>query len=156
MNRLLRIVLLLVALWVLAPLTVGPALADPIGGVIVTPGTGNNLGQCDCGPSRVTRRRRMLITDYPTAHGFDLRIGLIMRDYATKNRTTLTSRYDIIVCRIDDSTCKLWRVHRCAAISHSTTYEAVGASKLVGPPPAAGAGARWVHVRSECRIAAYR
>src|ERR1041385_4151113 len=45
MNRLLRIVLLLVALWVLAPLTVGPALADPIGGVIVTPGTGNNLGQ---------------------------------------------------------------------------------------------------------------
>jgi hypothetical protein len=98
----------------------------------------------------------MLITDCPSAHGFDLRIGLIMRDYATKNRTTLTSRYDIIVCRIDNSTCNYGEFTGAPQFHHSTTYEAVGASKLVGPPPAAGAGARWVHVRSECRIAAYR
>jgi hypothetical protein len=43
MNRLLRFVLLLVTLWMLVPVTAGPALADPIGGMIVIPSTGTNL-----------------------------------------------------------------------------------------------------------------
>lgn len=101
MNRLLRIVLLLVGQRALAPLTAEPALVDPIGAVIVTPGTGTNLDQIRLWTFASCPAQGMIITDYPTAHGFDLRIGPIIRDHATKNHTTLTSRYHIIVYRID-------------------------------------------------------
>lgn len=163
MNRLLRFVLILVAPWVLAPVTAGPALADPIGGVIVIPGTGTNLDEirlrtsagCPAQANAYYASMRghgfapdgQIVTANTKAglshsHGFDVWVGLIMRDYATKNRTTLTGRYDITVYCIDHITLRSYGDFTGAlAFTSPTTYEAIGASKPVGPlPPPQDAG----------------
>lgn len=59
-----------------------------------------------------------------------------MRDYPTKNRTTLTSRYDITVYCIDHFTLQSYGEFTGALeFTNPTTCEAVGVSKPVGLPP---------------------
>jgi hypothetical protein len=119
MNRLFRVaVLVTVALGVLVPVAPAPALADPIGGVIVVPGTGTDLDpirlrtSAGCPAQANAYYAKMRGHEFPSdgqiitavtkaglSHtiGFDVYVALIMRDYADKSRTTLTGRYDITV-----------------------------------------------------------
>jgi hypothetical protein len=158
MNRLSRIVILLsVALGVLVLVTAPPAQADPIGGVIIIPGTGTDLDpmrlrtSAGCPAQANAYYAKMRGHGFPPdgqittsitkaglshSNGFDVYVALIMRDYADKNRTTLTGRYDITVYCINRLTLESYGEFTGALeFTSPTTYQAIGAAKPVGPPP---------------------
>lgn len=158
MNRLPRIFLLLtVALGVLAPVTAEPALADPIGGVIIIPGTGSNLDpirlrtSTGCPTQANAYYATMRGHGFPVdgqiitsnieagiSHtaGFDVYVALVMRDYADKNHTTLAGRYDLTVYCISDLTQESFgEFTGSLEFTSPTAYRAIGAAKPVGPPP---------------------
>jgi hypothetical protein len=158
MNPLSRVaVLLTVALGVLVPMTPAPALADPIGGLIIIPGTGTDVDpirlrtSAGCPAQANAFYARMRGHDFPpdgqiiTANtkaglshniGFDVYVALIMRDYADRNRTTLAGRYDITVHCINRLTLESYgEFTGSLEFTSPTTYQAIGAAKPVGPPP---------------------
>jgi hypothetical protein len=116
-NRLSRVAFLItVGLGALAPVFPAPAFADSIGGVIVISGTGTDLTamrlrtSAGCPAEATAFYAKMRGHGFPpdgqvtTANtragishtiGFDVYVALIMRDYATRNHTTLGGRYDI-------------------------------------------------------------
>lgn len=157
MKRLSRVVLLFSM--TLGVLAVAPALAlaDPIGGVIVIPGSGTNLDplrlrtSAGC-PIQATAYYSIMrghgfppdgqtITSNTQAGlshktGFDVYVALVMQDYANANRTTLEGRYDITVYCIDHVTQKNYgEFTGSLKFTSPTTYEALGAAMPVGPPP---------------------
>ncbi|MGH3781235.1 MAG: hypothetical protein ACRDRO_11590 [Pseudonocardiaceae bacterium] len=163
MNRLSRVAfLVMVALGVLVPVVPAPALAAPIGGVIIIPGTGTNLDplrlrtSIGC-PAQATAY-------YATMHGhgfppdgqiitssigaglshrigFDVYPALVMQDYADENRTTLTGRYDITVYCLNPLTQESYgEFTGSLEFTSPTTYQAIGAAKPIGPPPPPLAG----------------
>jgi hypothetical protein len=158
MNRLSRGVLVLTAaLGVLVPVTAAPAQADPIGGVIVIPGTGTDLDpirlrtSAGCPMQADAFYARMRGHDFPSdgqiitantkaglSHsiGFDVYVGLVMRDYADKNRTTLAGRYDITIYCINRLTLESYgEFTGSLEFTSPTTYQAIGTAKPMGPPP---------------------
>ena len=158
MNRLCRIVVLLaivLGFWV--PVMGTPALADPIGGVIIIPGTGTNLDpirlrtSAGC-PTQANAYYAMMrghgfppdgqIVTTPIeaglshSTGFDVYVALVLRDYADKNHTTLIGRYDLTVYCINDLTQENFGEFTGSLdFTSPTTYQAIGAAKPVGPPP---------------------
>jgi hypothetical protein len=165
MNRLSCVAgLLTVALGVLVPLAPAPGLADPIGGVIVIPGTGTNLDPirlrtstgCPAKASAYYATMRgqgfppggqiiTTTTEAGLSHsiGFDVYVALVMRDYADKNHTILAGRYDITVYCTDDLGLESYgEFTGSLEFTSPTAYEAIGAAKPVGspPPPLAGDG----------------
>lgn len=158
MNRLSRVAIVVgVALVVLVPVAPAPAQADSIGGVIVIPGTGNDLTairlrtSAGC-PAKVTAfYAKMRGHGFPpdgqviTANtkagmsysfGFDVYVALIMRDYATENHTTLGGRYDITVYCVNRLTLQSYgEFTGSLEFTNPTTYQAIGAAKPTGPPP---------------------
>lgn len=158
MNRLSRFAgLLLVTLGMLIWLTPAPALADPIGGVIIIPGGGSDLDpirlrtSAGC-PSRANafyskmRGHGLPLdgqvitanTNAGMSHsvGFDVYVALIMRDYAEDNHTTLGGRYDITVYCVNRLTLQSYgEFTGSLEFTSPTHYEALGAAKPVGPPP---------------------
>lgn len=158
MSRLSRAAFLVaVVLGVLVATTPAPALADPIGGVIIIPGTGTNLDpmrlrtSAGCPAQANAFYATMRGLDFPPdgqiitsptkaglSHsiGFDVYVALIMRDYAVKNRTTLGGRYDITVYCINRLTQQSFgEFTGSLQFTSPTTYEAIGAAKPVGTPP---------------------
>jgi hypothetical protein len=146
-----------VALGALLIMTAPPALADPIGGVIVIPGNGTNLDPIRLRTSAgcpaqadayyATMRGHgfspngQIVTSNTQAGlshkiGFDVYVALVMQDYANANRTTLTGRYDVTVYCINHVT-----QHNYGEFTGSlefttpTTYQALEAAMPVGPPP---------------------
>src|ERR1700742_3889558 len=123
MNLLSRVaVLITVTLAVLAPLAPASAATEPAGGLIVIPGTGNDLTplrlrtSAGCPAPATAFYATMKGHGFPpdgqvvTANtkagmshsvGFDVYVALIMRDYAHDNNPTLGGRYDITVLCID-------------------------------------------------------
>src|ERR1700742_4345498 len=123
MNLLSRVaVLITVTLAVLAPLAPASAATEPAGGLIVIPGTGNDLtpirlrtsAGCPAGANAFYATMKghgfppdgqvvTANTKAGMAHsfGFDVYVALIMRDYAQDNHTTLSGRYDITVFCIE-------------------------------------------------------
>lgn len=158
MNRLSRIVLLLaVALGLQVPVTSAPALADPIGGVIIIPGAGTDLdpirlrtsGGCPKPANAYYARMRghglppegQIITANTKAgvshgNGFDVYVALIMRDYAKRYNATLDGRYDLTVYCINRLTVQSYgEFTGSLEFTSPTTYQAIGAAKPIGPPP---------------------
>jgi hypothetical protein len=158
MNRLSRVaVMVTVALGVLVPVAPAPALADPIGGVIVIPGTGSNLDPLRLRTSAgcptpatayyATMRGQGFPPDGQTitsntqaglSHriGFDVYVALVMQDYANANHTTLAGRYDITVYCINRVTQKSYgEFIGSLEFTSPTAYQAIGAAKPAGPPP---------------------
>jgi hypothetical protein len=157
MNQLARVaVFVTVALGVsVAP---APAQADPIGGVIVIPGTGTNLDPMRLRTSAgcpaqanayyASMRGHGLSPDgqiitapiqagLSHSSGFDVYVALVMRDYANNNNTTLAGRYDITVYCIDQLTQNDYgEFTGSLRFTSPSTYEAIGAAKPVGSPPA--------------------
>lgn len=134
-----------------------PAQADPIGGLIVIPGSGTDLS-----PIRVrtsagcpTRANAFYATmkgpGFPPdgqvvtsntkagmshSFGFDAYFMLIPRDYANRNHATLGGRYDITVLCINHLTLESYREFTGSVqFTSPTHYEALGAAKPIGPPP---------------------
>ncbi len=159
MNRLSRVAFLItVALGALVPMVPAPARADPTGGVIVIPGTGTDLTamrlrtSAGCPAQATAFYAKMRGHGFPpdgqvtTANtragmshtvGFDVYVALIMRDYATRNRTTLGGRYDITVYCVDRLTLQSYGEFTGSLLFTSpTAYQAIGAAKPTGPPPA--------------------
>jgi hypothetical protein len=158
MNRLSNLaVALAVALGTLLITVPPPALADPIGGVIVIPGTGTNLDpirlrtSAGC-PSQADAYYATMHghgfppdgqivtsnTEAGLSHriGFDVYVALAMQDYANANRTTLTGRYDITVYCINHVTQEDYgEFTGSVEFTTPTTYQARGAAMPVGPPP---------------------
>lgn len=157
MNRLSRVAALVtVALGGLVPVAPAPALADPIGGVIIIPGTGTHLDPIRLRTS--TGCPTQASAYYATMHGhgfppdgqvitstieaglshsigFDVYVALVMRDYAEKNHTTLAGRYDITVYCVDGFTLESYGEFTGSLdFTSPTTYQAIGAAKPVGPP----------------------
>lgn len=158
MNRLARVAaLLMIALGVLVPLAPASAGADPIGGVIVIPGSGNDLNEirvrtsAGCPAKADAFYARMKGHDFPpdgqlvTANtsaglshrfGFDVYLLLVMRDYAKDNHTTLGGRYDITVFCVDSVTLQSYgEFTGSLEFTSPTHYEAIGAAKPTGSPP---------------------
>ena len=158
MNRLSRIaVLLSIALGVLIPVAPTSAQADPIGGLIVIPGSGSDLTpirvrtSAGCPAKANAYEAKMKGRGFPpvgqvvTANtkaalshsfGFDAYFLLIMRDFATRNHTMLGGRYDITVFCIDSFTLKDYgEFTGSLEFTSPTHYEALGAAKPIGPPP---------------------
>lgn len=158
MKRLSRVVFILtLALGVLAPTTAPPAQADPIGGLLVIPGSGTNLEpirlrtSAGCPTQATAYYTTMRGHGFPPdgqtvtsntqaglSHkaGFDVYVALVMQDYANENRSTLSGRYDITVYCSDHLTQKSYGEFTGALdFTSPTTYQAIGAAKPVGPPP---------------------
>ena len=158
MNKLGRVaVLLTVALGVLVPLAPASAGADPIGGVIVIPGSGNDLNEirvrtsAGCPAKADAFYAKMKGHDFPpggqlvTANtsaglshsfGFDVYFLLVMRDYAKDNHTTLGGRYDIAVFCVDSVTLQSYgEFTGSLEFTSPSHYEAIGAAKPTGTPP---------------------
>jgi hypothetical protein len=156
MNRLSRFaVLVTVALGV--PVAPAPALADPIGGVIIIPGTGTDLSPirlrtstgCPTQASKyyATMRGRgfppdgQIITSdteagLSTSAGFDVYVARIMRDYAAENRTTLAGRYDITVHCTDSLALESYgEFTGSLEFTSSTTYQVIGKARPPASPP---------------------
>jgi hypothetical protein len=157
MNRLSRIVLLLaVVLGAVILMTAPPALANPIGGVIIIPGTGTDLDPirlrtsagCPTQTSAYYATMRghglppdgQIITSPIKAGlshsiGFDVYMALTMHDYADENHTALTGRYDITIYCINRLTQENYgEFTGSLEFTSPTTYQAIGAAKSVGPP----------------------
>jgi hypothetical protein len=138
-----------------------PAQADPIGGLIVIPGSGSDVSamrvrtSAGCpakadgfyatmkGPGFspagqiVTSNTRAGLSH---SFGFDAYFMLIPRDYAKRNHATLGGRYDITVSCIDSFTMQDYRDFTGSIdFTSATHYEALGAAKPIGPPPPAHA-----------------
>lgn len=150
-------VLLSVGLGALPPVVPASALADPIGGLIVIPGSGSDLSairvrtsagcpaKADAYEAKVKGRGfppvGQVVTSNTTASlshsfGFDAYFLLIMRDYATRNHTTLGGRYNVTVFCIDSFTLKDYGDFTGSLeFTSPTHYEALGAAKPTGPPP---------------------
>jgi hypothetical protein len=148
-----------VTLGTLVPLASAPALADPIGGVIVIPGTGTELDpirlrtSAGCPAQADAYYASMRGHGFPPdgqiitapiqaglshSSGFDVYVALVMRDYADNNHTALVGRYDITVYCIDQLTQKSYgEFTGSLGFTSPTTYEAIGGAKPVGPPPSA-------------------
>jgi hypothetical protein len=158
MNRLSQIIFLLtVSLGVLLLMAATPALANPIGGVIIIPGVGTDLDpirlrtSTGCPAQTSAYYATMRGYGFPSdgqvitspikaglSHsiGFDVYVALTMRDYADQNRTTLAGRYDITVYCINRLTQESYgEFTGSLEFTSTTTYQAIGAAKLVGPPP---------------------
>jgi hypothetical protein len=158
MNRLSRVaVLLSVAVGALMPVTPAPAQADLIGGLIVIPGTGSDLTamrlrtSAGCPTEAKAFYAKMRGHGFPadgqviTANtkagmshtiGFDAYVALIMRDYATENRTTLAGRYDITAYCVNRTGQQSYGEFTGALeFTSPTTYQAIGAARPTGPPP---------------------
>jgi hypothetical protein len=158
MNRLSRVAFLVtVVLGALVLVAPAPALAAPIGGLIIIPGAGTNLDPlrlrtstgCPAQASAYYATMRghgfppdgQIITSSITpglSHsiGFDVYPALVLRDYADKNHTTLVGRYDITVYCIDRLTQESYgEFTGSLEFTSPTTYQAIGAAKPVGPPP---------------------
>jgi hypothetical protein len=158
MNRLFRVaVLFTVALGMLVPVVPAPALADPIGGLIIIPGTGTHLDpirlrtSTGCPTQATAYYATMRGNGFPpdgqivtsnteaglsNSIGFDVYVALVIRDYAEKNRTTLAGRYDITVYCINYLTQESYgEFTGSLEFTSPTTYQAIGAAKPVGPPP---------------------
>lgn len=158
MNRLSRVaVLFAIALGLLVLVMPAPALADPIGGVIVIPGTGTNLDPLRLRTSSGCPAQASAY--YATMHGhglpldgqiitstieaglshsigFDVYPALVMQDYADENHTTLAGRYDITVFCTDRFAMESYGEFAGSLdFTNPTTYEAIGAAKPVGAPP---------------------
>lgn len=157
MNRLSRAAGLVTIALGMPVLLAPPALADPIGGVIVIPGTGTYLDPlrlrtstgCPSQASAYYATMRghgfppdgQIITTNTEAGlshsiGFDVYVALIMRDYADKNHSTLAGRYDITVYCTDHLGLESYgEFTGSLEFTSPTTYEAIGTAKPVGPPP---------------------
>lgn len=158
MNRLSRVALVFTAmLGVLSAVAPASALADPIGGVIVIPGSGTNLDpirlrtSAGCPTQATAYYAAMRGHGFPAdgqviasnteaglSHqmGFDVYVALAMQDYANANRTTLAGRYDITVYCINHVTLKDYgEFSGSLEFTSSTTYQALGVAKPLGPPP---------------------
>ena len=159
MNRLSRIAVLLTGLLgVLMPVTPAFAQANPIGRVIVIPGSGSDLTairlrtSAGC-PAKADayyatmkghgfRPDGQIVTSNISAglshsFGFDVYLAQIMRDFATQNRTTLSGRYDITVLCIDSFTVNSFGEFTGALeFTNPTTYHALGDARPTGPLPA--------------------
>lgn len=158
MNRLSRVaVLVAVASGGLVPVAPVPALADPIGGVIIIPGTGTDLSpirlrtSTGC-PTRAgayyaTMRGHgfppdgQIITSkteagLSTSTRFDVYVALILRDYAAENHTTLAGRYDIKVhCTGSLALESYGEFTGSLEFTSPTTYQAIGTAKPPASPP---------------------
>ncbi|MGH3887307.1 MAG: hypothetical protein ACRDSZ_12205 [Pseudonocardiaceae bacterium] len=158
MNRLSRVaVLVTVASGLLVPMAPPPALADPIGGVIIIPGTGTDLSPirlrtstgCPTQASKYYATMRghgfpsdgQIITSgteagLSTSAGFDVYVALIMRDYAAENHTTLAGRYDITVHCTDNLAVESYgKFIGSLEFTSPTTYQAIGTAKPPTSPP---------------------
>lgn len=158
MNRLSHIAVLFMAvLGVLIPVAPASAQADPIGGVIVIPGTGTNLDplrlrtSAGCPQQATAYYATMRGHGFPPdgqtvtsnteagiSHeiGFDVYVALVMQDYANANHTTLAGRYDITVYCINRVTQQSYgEFTGSLEFTSPTAYQAIGAAKPVGPPP---------------------
>lgn len=158
MKRLIRVMPpLIITLSVLASVTTAAAHADVTGGLIIIPGSGSDLigirvrtsagcpTQADAYYATVKGRGfppdGQIVTSNTKASlshsfGFDAYFMLTMRDYATRNHTTLGGRYDITVFCIDSFTLHDYRQFTGSMeFTTPTHYEALGAAKPIGPPP---------------------
>jgi hypothetical protein len=158
MNRLLGVtVLSTVVVGTLASAARGIALADPIGGVIIIPGTGSDLSpirlRTSTGCPTQTRKYHstmrghgfpsggQIITSTTAAGlsisaGFDVYVEQIMRDYAAQNHTTLAGRYDITVDCTDSLALQSYgEFTGSLEFTSPTTYQAIGTAKPPSPPP---------------------
>lgn len=158
MKQLSRVTVLATVAWgVLMPLAPAPALADPIGGVIVIPGSGSDLdpirlrtsAECPSTANAFYAKMRghglppdgQVITANTKAGmshsiGFDVYVALVMRDYAMENHTTLGGRYDITVYCANRLTLQSYREFTGSLeFTSPTHYEALGAAKSTGLPP---------------------
>lgn len=159
MNRLFRVgILVAVALGVLVTLVPASASADPIGGVIVIPGSGSDVDpirlrtSTGCPAQANAFYAKMRGHGFPpdgqvvTANtkagmshsfGFDVYIALVMLDYAKDNHTTLGGRYDITVYCVDRLTLYSYgEFTGSLEFADPTHYEALDAAKPTGIPPA--------------------
>ncbi|HEX5144160.1 MAG TPA: hypothetical protein VFW21_09845 [Mycobacterium sp.] len=138
-----------------------PAQVDPIGGLIVIPGSGSDVSamrvrtSAGCPAKADGFYATMKGPGFPPAgqivtsntragishsFGFDAYFMLIPRDYAKRNRATLGGRYDITVSCIDSFTMQGYRDFTGSIdFTSATHYEALGAAKPIGPPPPAHA-----------------
>ena len=158
MNQLFRIAVLLMAvLGVLVPVAPAPAQADPIGGVIIIPGAGNDLHairlrtSAGCPAEADAFYATMKGRGFPTdgqvvtantaaglshSFGFDVYFELVMRDFANDNNTTLGGRYDITVFCVNRLTLQSYgEFTGSLEFTTPTHYEALGPAKPTGPPP---------------------
>jgi hypothetical protein len=160
MNRLSRVAVLVgvaLGVLVLVPVAPAPAQADPIGGLIVIPGTGNDLTairlrtSAGCPAKATAFYATMRGHGFPPdgqiitvntkagmshSFGFDVYVALIMRDYAKDNHTTLGGRYDITVYCVNRLTLQSYgEFTGSLEFINPTTYQAIGAAKPTGPPP---------------------
>ncbi|HKR50363.1 MAG TPA: hypothetical protein VJT72_12450 [Pseudonocardiaceae bacterium] len=153
MNRLFPVAFL-VTVALVAP---SPALADPIGGVIIIPGTGTDLDpirlrtSTGCPTKASAYYATMRVQGFPpdgqivtanteaglsTSTGFDVYVALIMRDYAEENHTTLAGRYDITVHCTDGLALESYgEFTGSLKFTSPTTYQAIGAAKPPASPP---------------------
>ncbi|WP_033293989.1 hypothetical protein [Amycolatopsis jejuensis] len=144
-----------------------PAEAEPLGGLVITPGEGQDAatirmhtsGGCpaDADAFFATMRGKgmpadgqivVANTDVGLSHtaGFDVYLAQTLRDFAADNKTTLSGQYDIAVYCID-SFSQQKKGEFTAALKFDTPvrYAALGAAKGPSrapetPPPGAGAG----------------
>lgn len=160
MNQLAHVAIpITVALGALAPVTFPLALANPIGGVIIIPGSGTDSSPirlrtstgCPTQASKYYATMRgqglpssgQIITStteagLSTSGGFDVYVEQIMRDYATQNHTTLAGRYDITIYCTDSLALESYgEFTGSLEFTSPTTYQAIGAAKppAVPPPP---------------------
>lgn len=158
MNRLSRFALVFtVTLGVLAAVAPVAALADPIGGVIVIPGSGTNLDpirlrtSAGCPTPATAYYATMRGHGFPAdgqviasnteaglSHkmGFDVYVAQVIQDYANANHATLAGRYDITVYCINHVTLKDYgEFSGSLEFASPTTYQALGVAKPLGPPP---------------------
>lgn len=156
MNRLFRVAVLLMAVAGVL-VSVVPAQADPIGGVIIIPGSGNDLhairlrtsagcpAEADAFYATMKGRGFPLNGQVVTANtaaglshsfGFDVYFELVMRDFAHDNNTTLGGRYDITVFCVNRLTLQSsGEFTGSLEFTTPTHYEALGLAKPTGPPP---------------------
>jgi len=158
MNRVFRVaVLFYIALGMLTLPPPAPAQADPIGGVIIIPGSGSDLDPirlrtsagCPSAANAVYAKMRghglppdgEIVTANTRAGmshtiGFDIYVALILRDYAMDNHTTLGGRYDIAVYCVNRLTLRSYgEFTGSLEFTSPSHYEALGAAKPAGPPP---------------------
>lgn len=134
-----------------------PAQAEPIGGLLIIPGSGNDLTairlrtSAGCPPQASAYFAKMKGQGFPPdglvvtastaagmshSFGFDVYLALIMRDFANDNHTTLGGRYDITVfCAHRLTQQSYGEFTGSLEFTSPTHYEALGAAKPAGPPP---------------------
>lgn len=144
-------------IWLVDGAVPARAQADPIGGLLIIPGSGNDLTpirlrtSAGCPAEASAYYARMKGQGFPpdglvvTANtaagmshsfGFDVYLALIMRDFANDNHTTLGGRYDITVFCVHRLTLQSYgEFTGSLEFTSPTYYEALGAAKPTEPPP---------------------